>query len=235
MKRLLIILLLVLSILTIGCSSQVIADTTITPETITVTSIVEVENTEKIEELERKLEEAEEENQKYDYLLRNLNSLLKNVGYITGSNNSYKNEGTAFTIGYKGKFYLISAGHLIENEYGKFGNFKYKSNFSDKWIYPELLTYENEYQHRIDYAVFVSDKINSMLNVDTENDVSLYQLNSLTISGYPIKNMGDEVISGESGSPLIDYEGEITGVMIVEFNDFFTEIEIVLKAIDELR
>lgn len=240
MKRLLIILLLVLGILTIGCTSQVIADTTITPETVTVTSIVEVENTEKIEELERKLEEAEEKNQKYDYLLRNLNSLLANV-YIGISSNENWISGNyvAFSIEYNDKFYLVTAGHCVHLEFEgkniKYTDFKFKANYSDDWIYPKLLTYNNNYLANDDYAVFVSDKITDGFIIDTENNISKYKIIYPEISDKVIIDIYDGGIDGESGSPVIDIDGEITGIATTGTHLYNTKIDTVLQAIDNLK
>jgi len=87
-----------------------------------------------IEKLHRQLDHSnskidltEEELAKYKDLTINLNELLSNVYYGYASNENWEADGfTAFSIKYKNKFYLITAGHMIDDgRYGKFTNFRF--------------------------------------------------------------------------------------------------------------
>jgi hypothetical protein len=237
MKYLPLVLLIILFILS-GCSSQIVADTT--PETVTVTSIVEVENTDRIEKLEADNLKLEAELEKYKELIEGLNELLGNVYIGISSNENWiSGDYVAFSMEYNDKFYLISAGHCVHLEFEgkniKYTDFKFKANFSDNWIYPKLLTYNNNYLANDDYAVFYSDKINMGFNVDTENDLSKYKIIYPDISDKVIIGIYDEGIDGESGSPVIDIDGEITGIATTSSHLYNTKIKTVLKAIDELK
>lgn len=231
MKYIYILLILILFIIT-GCTPLIqaepepIIETRI--ETVIVTETVEIENTERIEQLEIEV-------QQYQDLIGNLNELLKNVYYGHAENENWILDGfTAFSIEYQGKFYLITAGHTVEeNEYGRFYNHKFKANFSDEWIYPKLLTYENDFEGNRDYAILYSDKITSGLNFDLNNSSLRY------ILGNGDNNIFKEyrtykLVEGESGSPVINIGGDVIeiciGLMIKN-----QDINIVLEAIDNLK
>jgi hypothetical protein len=171
------------------------------PETVIVTQIVEVENTEKIEKLEVEL-------QKYKDLINNLNELLKNVYYGYAKNDNWVLDGfTAFSIKYNDKYYLITAGHCVDNEeYGKMNYFKFKVN--NEWIYPELLDYN--LGDGTDYAIFYSDKIDKGLKLtDNPDYINLYILDMKTIKQRDYKI----IKSGDSGSPVIDITGSAVGIL----------------------
>jgi S1-C subfamily serine protease len=170
------------------------------PETVIVTQIVEVENTEKIEKLEVEL-------QKYKDLINNLNELLKNVYEVYGKlDNGSWTGGTGFSIIYNDKYYLITAGHVIENEYGTFKNLGFKVN--GKWIYPKLLDYN--LGDGTDYAIFYSDKIDKGLTLtDNPDYINLYILDIKTIKQRDYKI----IKSGDSGSPVIDITGSAVGIL----------------------
>ena len=188
-------------------------------------------NIEKNIDLEEELNLTKEQLEKYQNLIGNLNNLLSNVYYGYAENINYISDGfTAFSMGCKGKYYIITVGHCVENEYGKFGNFKFKSN-SDEWIYPELLVYNNDYNNNNDYAVFYSDKIKTGLIPDSENNEPEYILGNIKLN--ILKQYGTKYIPGESGSPIIDCEGEIIGIVSTGF--YYTPIETVIKAIDNLN
>lgn len=214
----------------VGCSQPLVADTT--PETIIVTEtvtqyvtvekIVEVENLDKIKELELQV-------QKYEDLIGNLNELLSCVYYGYASNDEYILDGfTAFSLEYNDKYYIITAGHAVEDNDGKYYNHRFKANFSDEWIYPELIAYDNDYINKSDYAIFYSDKVSNGLNIDKDNDSGKY------ILGYTdlniIKNLSTSV-EGESGSPIIDFNGEVIGISTTDTISYYTDIDIVLENI----
>jgi len=50
-----------------------------------------------------------------------------------------------------------------------------------------------------------------------------------------IKDIYDNNIEGESGSPIIDNEGEIIGIDTTDIINYYTDIDIVLRAIDNLE
>lgn len=238
MKRLLIIILL-LSILLIGCSKTISADTTNTTVNETTTAVItETTINNDYEDLKVEYDKLLDDNSKlkddidkYAYLIRNLNNLLKNVYYGYAENDSYENEFTAFSIYHNSKYYLITVGHAIENEYGKFGNFKFKANFTGEWIYPELLIYEKGFHNDNDYAIFYSDKVtNGFMTYDYNLDCRKF------ILGNTYKNLnvfreyqGNSVI-GESGSPIINLNQELLAIYTANF----TKIHLVLNAINNL-
>lgn len=229
MKKLIIIFLLIASLLLTGCIKSVSAETT--PETIikTETSIVTVtslvEDTQRIDELEAELKQ-------YQDLIGNLNNLLKDVYYGWASNSKWILDGfTAFTIIYNDKYYLITAGHCVEpKEYGKMANFKFKANFTDNWIYPKLLTYKNDVNYGNDYAIFYLDKINSGFNIGKIYGQNIV-LGNIDKKINVIRNVLDIPIQGESGSPVINVNGEVIGIL----TGGLTNIDIVTKAIDNLE
>lgn len=226
------IIIIVLFILILAACSEVqaipepVIETVI--ETVIVTETVEIENTERIDELEIEV-------QQYKDLIGNLNEYLGNVYYgwainsIGGTEDGY----TAFTIFYKDEYYIITAGHAVENEHGKFSNFKFRAKFSDIWIYPKLLTYDNNYMNEVDYAIFISSEIVSGFNVDLDNDKPLF-----IIGGTDINTISDYyrlAVAGESGSPIIDVEGEVTEIVTTSNPRYNTDINIVIEAINNLE
>ena len=132
---------------------------------------------------------------------------------------------------YGGKTYLVTAGHCVHYkddkiDTGLYTYFKFKAN-SNVWIYPKLLTYENDFVGNRDYAIFYSDKIKTGLNYDLKNSEPDYRLgiNKLIQEN---NNWGRD---GECGSPIIDLDGEVIGIHI----GYLTDIDLVLEAIDGLE
>ena len=196
---------------------------------------------EEVNTLENDLELSKEETEKYQYLLGNLNDLLSNVYYGYAENSNWKSDGfTAFSIKYNGNYYLITAGHCVHYkddkiDTGIYTYFKFKANFSNKWIYPELLIYNN-----IDeYAVLYSNKINSGLKISED---TIYDIYNLDLDSYVLGNedTGVNVFKksgvrtvGESGSPIISQNGEVVGIVVDSL--LGTPIDIVIEAIDNLK
>ena len=235
MKKL-ILIIFVLIFLT-GCSPLITDTVPVVPETIIVTETVTVEDTAKINELQKQLTDSQTKTEQYQDLIANLNNLLKNVYYGYAENNNYKSDGfTAFSIKYNDKFYLITAGHCVHYNYGgidtgAYTSFKFKANFSNKWIYPKLLTYENDFNGNRDYAIFYSDKIIAGFKTDKDNDIPEYILGNEYLDINTIKLTVSIGIEGESGSPVIDPDGEVVKI----YTGNFVDIDLVIQAINNLK
>lgn len=235
MKKLLIIFLL---IFLTGCSQPILQAETIPVVTVTIIETVIVEDTAKIIELEKQLVDSKEETEKYQSLIANLNDLLKNIYYGYASNSNYILDGfTAFSMAYQGKYYLITVGHAVENvECGKMTNFKFKANFSDTWIYPELLDYNNDFENNRDYAIFYSDKIKKGLKFGTDINSDLFILGAGRFNVFRTKEQFTK--AGESGSAIININYEVVGILIgLEGMQIgrSTPIGTVLQAIDNIE
>jgi hypothetical protein len=168
-------------------------------------------------------------------LLNNINDLLKNVCIGSTAPKEYKYTFTAFKIIYKNKSYIITAGHCVNDNYGEEGVFKFKANFSQNWVYPDLLGYKAEFYNYDDYGVFYSDAITGGLKVseDLNNKPSdnNYVLGSMDKQLSIFRNLGDSSEKGESGSPVINQDGEVVGIFIV-YGLFYTPIQLALDVID---
>jgi hypothetical protein len=192
---------------------EIVTDTII--ETITETVVV----TEYIEDTECK-----EELQKYKDLINNLNEYLGYVYYVECTNAiGGIGDATAFSIDYNDEIYLISAGHLVENENGIFGNFRIGG------ISIVLLTYNNDYMNKTDYAIFTSSEIDNGFEVDLDSDKPLFLI------GDSIWDYTRKTVEGESGSPVIDIDGEVTEIATTDLYYYNTDIDIVLEAIDNIQ
>ncbi len=237
MKKVIIIILL-FSIFLIGCrtiSADTIVSTTAESTLITETTINDEYITLKAEydKLVEDNNKLVSENEAYNYLIRNLNNLLRNIYCVYGENSGGSIIATGFSLYYKGKYYLITAGHVVNGGYGKFENLKFKANFSNEWVYPKLLTYEN---NRIDpdYAIFYSNKItDGFLSYSNNTDGKKYILGSENVSFNSLKEFDNNAIDGESGSPIINLDQELIGTCIHQGD--FTKINIILSAIDNLK
>lgn len=207
--------------------SQLQAETSVTTTTINPLE-------EKLDKLKADYEDLTEKNIKYNNLIDNLNILLSNTYYGYASNGNWIIDGfTAFNLKYNNNYYLITAGHCVENENGKFSNFKFKANFSDEWIYPELLTYKYEYDDdkptlNVDYAIFYSDYINNGFTPEINRTYPEFVLGNGKFN--IIRNAGI-AIPGESGSPIINLDGKVIGMVSAPF----TDIDIILQAIDNIN
>jgi len=179
---------------------------------------------EEVNTLENNLELSSEEIEKYNNLIGDLDGLLSCVYYMECENSEYTNWGIGFSINYQDKYFIITAGHYIENEYGLFNNFKFKIN--DKWIYPKLLTYEVT-DTVPDYAIYYSDKIDNGLKVDLNNTEPDYRLGINKL----IQENNNWGVDGECGSPIIDLDGEVIGIHV----GYLSDIDDVLEAIDSLE
>lgn len=230
MKRLfilIILLLLLVSCTPIQAEPEPVIETVIVTETVieTVVEYVEVEDT-----------SCQEEVEKYRSLVASLNDLLKNVYYGYASNDSYILDGfTAFSIDYRGEYYIVTAGHCIENKDGKFYNHKFKANYSKNWVYPKLIDY-NSYGYE-DYAIFYSNKVDSGFKTNSEYMVDVrFVLGSIDNGLNVFKELNfykSEIVQGESGSPIININGEVIGLIATNIGG--VDIDVVLDVIDSMQ
>lgn len=171
---------------------------------------------------------------KLKVLLNNINDLLKNVYIGSTSPKETEYTFTAFKIIYKDKSYIVTAGHCVADNYGEKGSFKFKANFSQEWIYPELLGYKAEFFNLDDYGVFYSSDITGGLKVTgdlskpSENN---YVLGSMDKQLSIFRNLGDSSQKGESGSPVINDVGEVIGIYVI-YGLVYTPIQLALDIIE---
>jgi len=184
---------------------------------------------EEVNTLENNLTLSKEELIKYRSLVDNLNELLSNVYYVYQKKSDGSSIwGTGFSIEYQGNYYLVTVGHAIENEYGIFKNLGFK-DIGNRWVYPKLLAYENDFRGHRDYAILFSDKVTSGLNYALNNSFPQYMLGNLNVN--ILRRYTRAGVDGECGSPIVDLSGEVVGI----YTGDFVDIDIILEAIDNLN
>ncbi len=129
---------------------------------------------------------------------------------------------------------MITAGHCVKDNFGKEGKFKFKANFSDEWIYPELLGYKAEFWNLDDYGVFSSDKLYSGFKISDQETKENYLIGSMDKNLSILRNLGAGSKRGESGSPVINENGEVIGIYVV-YGLVYTPIQLALDKIDNLE
>jgi len=164
-------------------------------------------------------------------LLNNMNDLLKNVYIGSTAPEELAYTFTAFTILYNGKTYIITAGHCVADNYGEEGTFKFKSNFSQNWVYPDLLGYKAEFYNLDDYGVFYAEGMSGGFEVSDKNTEDQFLLGSIDKGLSVARNLGDSSKRGESGSPVINEDGQVVGIYVV-YGLEFTPIQLALDVID---
>jgi len=172
---------------------------------------------------------------KYENIIPNLDESINNVYFGIAIDKFYIVKFTAFSIEYENKYYLITAKHSIINKDKIIKNIRFKSNSGSAWIYPELLYCKDNFSNNDDLAIFYSDKINNGFKIDTENDKPNYVLGNKYLNINIIRNFNIKTKKGESGSPIIDSDGEVMGIIINTDNRFYTPINSVVQAIDNLN
>lgn len=184
----------------------------------------------------------------YENQIPNLDKNIGNVYFGMSIDGLNIHRFTAFTINYNDKFYLVTAGHcIINDEYRLTGypgyyrvnnkvidNIKFKSNSGNDWIYPKLLYYENDLMGYSDFAIFYDDKIDNGFMVDNGKDKLLYVLGNKYSNINIIRNYGTQTIIGESGSPIIDHDGGVAGIITTDNNEFYTPINSVIEEINKI-
>jgi len=172
---------------------------------------------------------------KLKVLLNNMNDLLKNVYIGSTSTEEPEYTFTAFKIIYKDKSYIITAGHCVADNYEEEGVFKFKANFSQDWIYPDLLGYKADFTNLDDYGVFYSNRITGGLKItgdlSSKPSKNNYLLGSMDKQLSIFRNLGDSSQKGESGSPVINQDGEVVGIYVI-YGLVYTPIQLALDVID---
>ncbi len=184
------------------------------------------------ENLEARIAELSSEPEKLRKFLNSVNDMLKFVYIGSSADEGYGYTFTAFSIEHGGKYYIITAGHCVSDNYGAEGTFRFKSNFSDKWVYPELLAYESAFWKLNDYAVFYGDKIPGGFKTGETQTQENYLLGSLDKELSVLRNLGDSSQRGESGSPVINEEMQVIGIYVI-YGYVYTPIKYALEAIDK--
>ena len=210
-----------------GCTQYVevpVTETVIETRIETVTETVVVEDTKRIEELEEEL-------QQYRKLLLGLEELYKNVYYVHSEGGGTYVYGTGFSLEYKDKFYLITAGHIVDGEWGYHPNLGFK-DYEGNWIYPKLIEYRVE-PTVPDYAIFYSDKVDSGFNWDKLETIPSYRLGI----DIPIQEDSSWGELGSCGSPIIDLDGEVIGLhvgYVSDIDDVLYRLDWTLSSVDSL-
>lgn len=178
---------------------------------------------------------AEEKNKigKYEYLLDNYSLISANT--IFSGSADYKGkenarEFTAFSLYYKDKFYIVTAGHSIDFENIKYENFRIKKQGKSEWIYPELLYYENDFDGNNDYAILMHENITKGLYPATDDFKPEFIIGNSIIKIFRNET---KAAYGESGSPVINSKCRVVGILIKSTGEY-TDIKKVLNAIDKL-
>jgi hypothetical protein len=186
---------------------------------------------ESIKNLEEQVEQLKLQPGNLKKLINNMNDLLANVYIGSAAPEELAYTFTAFTILYNGKTYIITAGHCVADNYGKEGTFKFKANFSQDWIYPDLLGYKAEYYNLDDYGVFYMEGISGGFEVSDKKTEDQFLLGSIEKGLSIARNLGDSSKRGESGSPVINENGQVVGIYVV-YGLEFTPIQFALDVID---
>jgi len=188
-----------------------------------------------ISELENKIIQKESELKNYDILTNNFNKLVSTIYYgnATSLNGDKEKNFTAFGLFYNDQYYLITAGHCIEFNGKKYINFKFKSNVSMKWIEPELLYFQNDFENNNDFAIFHHEKIKRGLLYSTDDKNPKYILGNTKRKLNLFKEFST-ASEGESGSPILNSGCKVIGVVIKENIDF-TPIKNVIEVLEIIQ
>ncbi|MBM3707145.1 MAG: trypsin-like peptidase domain-containing protein [Actinobacteria bacterium] len=171
-----------------------------------------------------------------EFLLNNTNLILKTVYFGTADNEEREEakDFTAFSMIYKDKFYIITAGHCVEMDDIKYKNFKFRSNFKFNWFHPDLITYKNDYSSNNDYAIFYDRNVNiGLIPAEPYEDLTpQYVIGNIDRNLNIIKRYKDAK-EGESGSPILNSRCHVVGIMIKKGGGY-TPIDAVLEALENV-
>ncbi len=171
-----------------------------------------------------------------ELLLNNTNLILKTVFFGTADTEDKEEakDFTAFSMIYKDKFYIITAGHCVEMENIKYKNFKFKANYRYNWIYPDLILYNNDFTNNNDFAIFYDRTVTlGLIPAEPNEDMTpQYVLGNIERNLNIIRRYKDAK-EGESGSPILNSKCHVIGILIKKDGDY-TPIDIVLKALENI-
>jgi len=172
-----------------------------------------------------------------ELLINNTNPILSTVYYGTADTEELQGaqDFTAFSLIYKDKFYVITAGHCVEMDGEKYKNFRFKSNDKDYFISLKLIDYKNDFTSNIDYAIFYDPNlIRSGLYPASpdEDQYPQYILGNLQRDLNFIKKY-DHAKEGESGSPILNSSGHVVGILIKK-SGAYTPISELIIALDRI-
>jgi len=170
----------------------------------------------------------------YENEIPNLNKNINNVYLGISIDNFNIFRFTAFSVEYKNNYYLITSGHSITDKNKVIENIKFISNNCDTYIYPELLYFENDLYGYRDFAIFSDNKLSSGIVTDIGKDKLLYVFGNKYLNINIIRSYYSQTAQGESGSPIIDKDGEVVGIITTTNNEFYTPINLVIKEIDKV-
>lgn len=190
-----------------------------------------------INDLKKNNEEKNKKINESEYFLKNINVIETTIYFTTADPliGEIKENFTSFSIFYESKFYLITAGHCIEENGYKYTNFKFQSNNSNNWINAELLYYENDSEHNKDYAIFYSSLVKSGLYPDIQNQIPFYIFgNTIKKLNFISKYNMMSSKKGESGSPVLNSDCKVIGIIIKD-NNSYTPINLVINSIKSLQ
>jgi hypothetical protein len=185
-----------------------------------------------VSDLEKKIASLQSEPEKLNAFLDNLNKMLKNVFIGSSDPDPIQYTFTAFSIEYNEKYYVVTAGHCVQANYGAKGKFKFEANYKGEWIYPQLLAYKAEFWNLDDYGIFSTDKLSSGLKIGSERTTDIYALGSTEKGLNIFRNLNTSSQFGESGSPVVNENGEVIGILVVAGLKY-TPIQLVLDKIDK--
>ena len=173
-----------------------------------------------------------------ELLMNNTNLILSTVYFGTADIDEQvgAKDFTAFSIMYKNKYYLITAGHCIEMDGKKYKNFKFKANNKKDFMSPKLIEYKNDYINNTDYAIFYEPNIiiTGLYPASIDEDITpQYVLGNIEKNLNLIKRYYDAK-EGESGSPVLNSKCHVVGI-IIKNNGAYTPISLVLEAINRIE
>jgi hypothetical protein len=173
-----------------------------------------------------------------ELLLNNTNLILSTVYFGTADTDEQERakDFTAFSLMYKDKFYVITAGHCVDMDGEKYKNFKFKANNKDYYDIFELIDYKSDYKNNKDYAIFYDPRRirTGLYPADAEEDQTpRYVLGNIE-RGINLVKRYSSAVEGESGSPILNSNCHVVGIMIKK-GGAYTPIGVVLDALDSIK
>lgn len=182
-----------------------------------------------INNLANNLNQAIENEEECQAIIKNFNNLVKNLFYVYGFNGSQEVFGTGFSIIYENTPYFITAGHIVDGKCGYHERLGFKQNLTRNWYYPKLLYYSNKNGN--DLAIFEGRNIYAGFEIDTRDSAG-FIMGNLELGENIIKSSHESIVLGESGSPVINKQGRVTGFRITAWEN--TDIDKVVEVLDKM-